>query len=120
MLHARLERIDGTTAVVALGAAHVSVPAQPLAGVALGAHVDLFVRPEELCVAEEDAAAVYGTVAAQIYQGGHVDLHIDVPDAASGRVLLRVSGRDAMARWPAGTRIGIGLASDSAIAFSRA
>ena len=120
VLPARLERIDGTTAVVALGAAHVNVPAQPLAGVALSAHVDLFVRPEELCVAEEDAAAVYGTVAAQIYQGGHVDLHIDVPDAASGRVLLRVSGREAMARWPAGTRIGIGLASDSAIAFSRA
>jgi len=69
VLPARLERVDGATAVVALGAARVNVPAQPLAGVAIGAQVDLFVRPEELCVAEHGAVAVHGTVAAQIYQG---------------------------------------------------
>jgi putative spermidine/putrescine transport system ATP-binding protein/spermidine/putrescine transport system ATP-binding protein len=119
ILPARLERIDGATAVVALGVARVEVPARPLAGAAIGAQVDLFVRPEELRVAEEAAGAVHGTVAAQIYQGGHVDLYVDVPEAASGRVLLRVSGHEAMARWPAGTRIGIGLVSDNAIAFSR-
>jgi putative spermidine/putrescine transport system ATP-binding protein/spermidine/putrescine transport system ATP-binding protein len=118
VLPARLERIDGAIAMVALGAARVTVPAQPLAGTATGAMVDLFVRPEELRVVDE-GAAVHGTVAAQIYQGGHVDLHVDVPEAASGHVLLRVSGHEAMARWPAGRRIGIALASDNAIAFSR-
>ena len=120
VLPARLEWIDGATAVVALGETRVEVPARPLAGTTIGAPVDLFVRPEELRVAEEGEAAVHGTVAAQIYQGGHVDLHVDVQEAASGRVLLRVSGHEAMARWPAGTRIGIALVADRAIAFSRA
>jgi spermidine/putrescine ABC transporter ATP-binding subunit len=119
VLPAQLERIDQATAVVALGAVRVTVPAQPLAGAGPGAQVDLFVRPEELRVAEHGAAAVHGTVAAQIYQGGHVDLYVDVPEAASGRVLLRVSGHEAMARWPVGTRIGIGLIANDAIAFSR-
>jgi len=80
--------------------------------------VDLFVRPEELRPAGHDApVAARGIVAAQIYQGGHVDLYVDVPEALSGRVLLRVPRHEGMSRWPAGTRIGIALAADKAIAF---
>jgi spermidine/putrescine ABC transporter ATP-binding subunit len=118
VLHARLEHIDGTAALLALGPVRVSVPALMLQGAAAGTMVDLFVRPEELRVAEEGAAvAVHGIVAAQNYQGGHVDLYVDVPEAASGRVLVRVPGREGMSLWPAGTRIGITLAVDKAIAF---
>jgi putative spermidine/putrescine transport system ATP-binding protein len=118
VLHARLERIDGTAALLALGPVRVSVPALTLQGAKAGTMVDLFVRPEELRVAEESAAvAVHGIVAAQIYQGGHVDLYVDVPEAASGRVLVRVPGREGMSLWPAGTRIGITLGVDKAIAF---
>jgi len=99
----------------------VLVPAGTLQGVAPGAVVDLFVRPEELRVVEEGGVeAVHGIVAAQIYQGGHVDLYVDVPEAASGRVLIRAPGRQGMSLWPAGTRIGIGLAVDKAIAFRAA
>jgi spermidine/putrescine ABC transporter ATP-binding subunit len=118
VLRARLERIDGAVATVALGAARVAVPARTLQGGAVGNPVDLFVRPEELRVAEnEAAAAVHGLVAAQIYQGGHIDLYVEVPQAVSGRVLLRVPSHEAASLRPPGTRIGITLAADAAIAF---
>jgi len=118
VLRARLERIDGALATVALGAARVLVPSRTLEGVANGSVVDLFVRPEELRPADHDApVAARGIVAAQIYQGGHVDLYVDAPEALSGRVLLRVPRHEGMSRWPAGTRIGIALAADKAIAF---
>ena len=118
VLRARLERIDGALATVALGAARVLVPSRTLGGVANGSVVDLFVRPEELRPADHDApVAARGIVAAQIYQGGHVDLYVDAPEALSGRVLLRVPRHEGMSRWPAGTRISIALAADKAIAF---
>jgi putative spermidine/putrescine transport system ATP-binding protein/spermidine/putrescine transport system ATP-binding protein len=110
--------VDRFVASLVLGPVRVLVPALTLQGAAPGAMVDLFVRPEELRVAEEGApVAVHGIVAAQIYQGGHVDLYVDVPEAASGRVLIRVPGREGMSLWPAGTRVGITLAVDKAIAF---
>jgi ABC-type Fe3+/spermidine/putrescine transport system ATPase subunit len=119
ILHARLEHLDGPTAAVAVGAVRVLVPSQTLRGAAPGAAVDLFVRPEDLRVAEEGAAiAVHGIVAAQIYQGGHVDLYVDVPEGASGRVLLRLPGDQGMSLWSAGTRIGITVATEKAIAFA--
>jgi spermidine/putrescine ABC transporter ATP-binding subunit len=119
VLRARLERSDGDIAVVALGAAQVPVPARTLRGAMPGAELDLFVRPEDLRVAEPgEAAALNGTVAAQIYQGGHVDLYVRVPEAASGRVLLRLPGHQAMSRWPVGTPIA--LAISEAVAFGPA
>jgi putative spermidine/putrescine transport system ATP-binding protein len=121
VLRARLERIEGAVASVALGAARVTVPMRTLAGSAVGSAVDLFVRPEDLRVAEPDAAAAaHGTVAAQIYQGGHIDLYVDLPEVSSGRVLLRVPSHEAASLRPPGTRIGIALAADVAIAFRAA
>jgi putative spermidine/putrescine transport system ATP-binding protein len=120
VLRARLDRFDGAMAAVALGPARVVVSARTLDGASPGAAVDLFVRPEDLRVAADGAGAtVHGLVAAQIYQGGHVDLYVDVPDAAPGRVLVRLPGYDAMARWPVGARIGIALAGE-AVAFAPA
>jgi putative spermidine/putrescine transport system ATP-binding protein/spermidine/putrescine transport system ATP-binding protein len=119
VLRARLERSDGDIAVVALGPAQVPVPARTLRGAMPGTEVDLFVRPEDLRVAEPgEAATLNGPVAAQIYQGGHVDLYVEVPEAASRRVLLRLPGHQAMSRWPVGTRIG--LAVGEAVAFGPA
>jgi len=118
VLRARLERIDGAVATVALGAARVLVPSRTLQGAAAGSMVDLFVRPEELRPADHDApVAARGIVAAQSYQGGHVDLYVDAPEALSGRVLLRVPRHEGMSLWPAGTRISIALATDKSIAF---
>src|SRR5580704_17232956 len=105
VLRARLERIDGALATVALGAARVKVPSRTLQGAATGSMVDLFVRPEELRPAEPGlAVAADGIVAAQSYQGGHVDLYVDALEALSGRVLLRVPRHEGMSLWRAGAR----------------
>jgi putative spermidine/putrescine transport system ATP-binding protein/spermidine/putrescine transport system ATP-binding protein len=118
VLRGRLERIDGATAVLALGPARVTVPRQMLEVAAPGAVVDLFVRPEDMHpAAAGEPIAINGMVATQIYQGGHVDLYIEVAEAPSGRVLLRVPGQLGISSWPPGTRIAIALAADKAIAF---
>jgi putative spermidine/putrescine transport system ATP-binding protein/spermidine/putrescine transport system ATP-binding protein len=118
VLRAQLDRVDGAMAVVALGPAFVRVLSGSLDGAEPGAGVDLFVRPEDLRVAENDALAIArGVVAAQVYQGGHVDLYVDAPESASTRVLLRIPGQTAMTRWPLGTRVGIALATEEAVAF---
>jgi spermidine/putrescine ABC transporter ATP-binding subunit len=118
VLRACLERVEGATAVIAIGGVRVTVPRQMLQVAAPGAVVDLFVRPEDMHpAAPGEPVAISGMVATQIYQGGHVDLHIDVAQAPSGRVLLRVPGQLGISSWPPGTRIAIALAADKAIAF---
>jgi len=118
VLRARLERGDGATATVMLSDTRVKVPGVPLGGTAPGSAVDLFVRPEDLCVAADGADVVFhGAVAAQVYQGGHVDLYVDAAGIGSPRVLLRIPGQAAMARWPVGTRVGLALATEEAVAF---
>jgi putative spermidine/putrescine transport system ATP-binding protein len=118
VLPARLERIDGDTATVMLGALRVRLPSSPLQGLAAGAAVDLFVRPEGLSLAGNvEDAAVHGVIAAQVYQGGHVDLHVEVPEA-SRRLLLRLTGQQDLTRWPIGSRIAIALAAGAATAFA--
>ena len=121
VLHARLDRVDGARSMVALGAARIAVPTATLSGLAVGAPIDLFLRPEQLRVADAgEPVATQGIVAAHIYQGGHVDLYVDVPEAASGRLLMRLPGSDAIARWPLGTRLGIAVSGADAVAFPRA
>jgi ABC-type Fe3+/spermidine/putrescine transport system ATPase subunit len=118
VFRARLERIDGASATVAAGAARVSVPGQPLGELAAGAMVDLFIRPEHLRPAQPgDAVVADGTVAVQVYQGGHVDLYVDAPQTASSRILMRVTGPDATGRWPVGARIAIATSGADAVAF---
>ena len=121
VLSARLERDDGATATVAVGGVRVLVPAGPLKAVEPGGTVDLFLRPEDLRIGREgDAIAAHGNVAAQIYQGGHVDLYVEVPQAASGRVLLRLPTQEATAFSSAGTGIAIAFAVADAVAFPKA
>jgi putative spermidine/putrescine transport system ATP-binding protein/spermidine/putrescine transport system ATP-binding protein len=117
LLKATLERIDGEQAIVAVGGAIVTVPAKPLSGVAAGSPVELFVRPEHLHVAAAGEAALQGVVAASIYQGDHVDLYIDLPQAASARIHMRLSAREAAGLTGTGSKIGIGLDSEDAVAF---
>ena len=121
VLSARLERNDGPTATVAVGGARVLVPAGPLKAVEPGGTVDLFLRPEDLRVAREgEGIAAHGNVAAQIYQGGHIDLYVEVPEAASGRVLLRLPAQEASAFSSAGKDIAITFAGADAVAFPKA
>jgi putative spermidine/putrescine transport system ATP-binding protein len=115
---ARLEHIDGAIGVVRLGAARINVPAQPLAHGAAGEIVDLFLRPEQLRVAGEgDPVAAEGVIATQIYQGGHVDFYLEGVEASTGRLLMRLPGRDAMTRWPVGSRVTVTVLGNEAVAF---
>jgi putative spermidine/putrescine transport system ATP-binding protein len=95
------------------------VPSGPLAGVAASAPVDLFFRPEQLLLIDpSEPCASNGTVVAQVYQGGYVDVYVDCADSSRGRVLARLSGPQATARWPIGTRVGIAVSVDEAVAFA--
>lgn len=59
----------------------------------LGQGAELFVRPEAIDFvqpgSESGLRAIVGNV---IYQGGHIDVHLDCPQALGGRVLVRLSG----------------------------
>ena len=119
VLRARLAGIHGTTAEVLVADQRVTVSSRTLRDVGPGGPIDLFVRPEDLRVVEACApTAVRGKVAAQIYQGGHVDLHVDAPGIATARLLIRLAGHEAMTRWPVGAEIGITIAANNAVAFN--
>jgi spermidine/putrescine ABC transporter ATP-binding subunit len=117
VLSGRLARVDGR-AIVTLGAARISVPGELLARVQAGDHVDLFVRPEQLRIANMgEPIAVEGTVAAHVYQGGYVNLYLEAPEVCTTRILVRSLEPDAVSRWPKGTPIGISIANPDAMAF---
>lgn len=116
-LRATLERFEGSNAVVTIGKTALAVPAGPLTGLALGADVDLFIRPEHLHVSSVNDTALDGTVAASIYQGGHIDLYVDVPQVSPARVLMRLSAKEANGAWNTGARIAIGVSGNDAVAF---
>jgi len=121
VLRSRLDRIDATRAIVALGAVQITVPSGPLRGIAASAPVDLFVRPEQLRLSEpSEPCASSGTIIARVYQGGHVDLHVECMDSPHGRLLVRLSGSDASPCWSIGARVGISVRTNEGIAFAAA
>jgi spermidine/putrescine ABC transporter ATP-binding subunit len=118
VLRARLVRVDGDTAGVALGAATLRVPAEPLRGLSLGAPTDLFLRPEQLCLTPlGEALLCDGIIAAHSYQGAHLDIHVASEAAVSKRILIRQAQSDAAARWPVGTGVAIPCIGKEAVAF---
>jgi spermidine/putrescine ABC transporter ATP-binding subunit len=120
VLRARLEHRDESRAQVALGTVRIAVPSASLADAAGAADVDLFVRPEQLQVVEPTApCATSGAVVAQVYQGGHVDLHVECADSPN-RLLVRLAGHEAMALWPVGAKVGITVRIDEGVAFPAA
>jgi spermidine/putrescine ABC transporter ATP-binding subunit len=121
VLRASIESIDAKWAIVALGAARIRVASTPLRDLAVSAAVDLFVRPEQLRLTElNEPCASKGTVVAQVYQGGHVDIYLECADSAAGRLLARLSAPQAMRSRPIGTPVGVSLNTDEVIAFASA
>jgi spermidine/putrescine ABC transporter ATP-binding subunit len=120
-LRGQLIGFEAHDALVTLGAARVKVPGDTLSGIAAAADVDLFVRPEQLrIVPPGEACAMTGRVAAQVYQGGHIDLQIGCTAARHGRLLVRLSGDQVLTRWPLGCEVGIVIEADGCAAFSTA
>jgi putative spermidine/putrescine transport system ATP-binding protein len=118
VLRGRLDRIDGAHAVLAIGAVRVKVPPGPLLGAEGAAPVDLYVRPEQLRVTEGGEPCLRrGTIAARVYQGGHVDLFVECKDPFRERLLVRSAGHEAMTRWPVGAQVGISMGADEGVAF---
>ena len=121
VLRGRLDRIEGANAIVTLGAVRIAVPSGPLQPAVPPAPVDVFVRPEQLKLTDaSEPCASGGTVVAQVYQGGHVDIHVACVDSATGRLLIRLSGPQATTGWPVGARVGIAISADECIAFAAA
>jgi putative spermidine/putrescine transport system ATP-binding protein len=120
VLRGRIASVDAARAIVTLGAAQIAVPVAPLSGAAASATVDLFVRPEQLRLTdpEEKSCAGKGTIVAQVYQGGHVDIYVECADLSPTRLLARLSGPQALRGWALGTRVGIAVNADEAIAFT--
>ena len=117
LLKAKLERSEGEMAAVRVGMTQFMVPAEPLTGVAPGSAVDLFIWPEHLHLSSAEGASLHGVVAASIYQGDHVDIYIDIPQASSGRILMRINARDAAGLAGTGTEISVAIGSEDLVAF---
>jgi spermidine/putrescine ABC transporter ATP-binding subunit len=119
LIRATLDQIQGDGALVSVGRAKIAVPAAPLTGLQPGAQVDLFVRPEHLHAGSEADAAFAGHVAASIYQGDHVDLYVDAPEADNGRLMMRLPAREAAGISGVGAKVAIAITGDDAVAFPR-
>ena len=118
-LHARLAGVESQCAFVALGAATLSVPAEPLRGLSAGAPVDLFLRPEQLRLAARGGTSLCeGIIAAHSYQGAHFDIHVASDAAVSGRILIRQAQSDASAQWPLGADVAIACVTQDGVAFA--
>jgi putative spermidine/putrescine transport system ATP-binding protein len=103
---------NGPHVELALGATKVSVvPYQdqlPEPG-----PVSVVVRPEHCRLTDaKHPGSIPATVALAVYQGSHVELHLDCPQAeGGGRVMLRTSASDPLV---AGTPVGIALPTEGA------
>ena len=119
VLRARIESIEATHAIVALGVARMRAASAPLRDLPVAAAVDLFVRPEQLRLTElNEPSASKGTIVAQVYHGGHVDIYLECADSPGGRVLARLSAPQAMTARPIGELVGVSLNIDEVIAFA--
>jgi spermidine/putrescine ABC transporter ATP-binding subunit len=118
VLAGRLAARRGDAADVAIGDVHVDVPAAALGSLAIGDRLDIFIRPEHLTVAARGApGSLTGTVAAQVFQGDHIDLHIEMSGIAHERILVRVPGVAALSAYPVGAEIGVVISSADIVAF---
>ena len=118
VLKGTIESISGGAALIAVGAARVPVPAADLATAAVSSPVDLFVRCERLQITTGQPTACTGRISALVYQGGHVDIHVETAAAVAGKVLLRLSSDGSMAKWQVGDPVSMAIDGTDAVAFS--
>jgi spermidine/putrescine ABC transporter ATP-binding subunit len=118
VFRARLDRVEGEVGHISLGASTLVLPAGPLRGLSSGAPVDVFLRPEQLCLKQRgETSLCEGVIAAHSYQGGHVDIHVASDAALSGRILIRQTQSDAAVHWRVGAEVAIACMGEDAIAF---
>src|SRR6476646_3435093 len=118
VLKGKIERVEGATALVAIGDARIPVPVTGLNKPSPNAAVDLFVRCERLAITTAKPIACTGRISALIYQGGYIDIHIETPAAAEGKVLLRLPGHGSITKWQVGETVGVAIDGTDAVAFA--
>jgi len=85
----------------------------------VGARVDLYVRPENIRMgALGPDTLLSATVVTHVFQGDHVDIHLDVPALGQTRLFVRQSGLQALTRWPVGAVAGLSFDAEGVCAFA--
>jgi len=85
----------------------------------VGARVEIYVRPENICLgALGPDTLLSATVVTHVFQGDHVDIHLDVPALGQTRLFVRQSGLDALTRWPVGAAAGLHFDEEGVCAFA--
>ena len=107
-----------SSAVLDLGGNALRLPAERV-NATPGERVDVYVRPENLQLAPLGPQALFSaTVITHVFQGDHVDIHLDVPALGSASLFARQSGLDSLTRWPVGSVVGVSVDSEGVCAFS--
>ena len=105
-------------ATVELGNSPLRLPAERVHA-AVGARLDVYVRPENIRLgALGPNSLLSATVIAHVFQGDHVDIHLDVPALGQTRLFVRQSGLDALTRWPVGAAAGLTFDDEGVCAFA--
>ncbi|GGK06582.1 ABC transporter ATP-binding protein [Pseudomonas matsuisoli] len=104
-------------AMIELGDCTLRLPASRVHA-DVGARLDVYVRPENIrLVPLGPNSALSATVVNHVFQGDHVDIHLDVPSLGQTRVFVRQSGLEALTRWPIGAVAGLNFDDEGVCAF---
>ncbi|MBX9751624.1 MAG: ABC transporter ATP-binding protein [Roseococcus sp.] len=115
VLPGRLIARDGASAQVGAAGLTFTVPGETLGELTPGAAVSVYLRPEDLHPIEE-GPGLEGVVISRAYLGDRAELVVEC--AAAGRLMLRLPGQAAMARWPVGSPLRVGFAGARPVAFA--
>lgn len=109
-----------STAVVELGGNILRLPAERV-NAYVGERLDVYMRPENLQLAPLSPHSLFSaTVITHVFQGDHVDVHLDAPALGSAALFARQSGLDSLTRWPVGSVVGVNVDDEGVCAFSAA
>lgn len=108
---------DGT-AILDVGGNVLRLPAERVHA-AVGERLAVYVRPENIRLVPLGPEALFSaTVITHVFQGDHVDVHLDVPALGTAPLFVRLSGLESLTTWPAGSVAGVSFDEQGVSAFS--
>ncbi|MCT6589837.1 ABC transporter ATP-binding protein [Pantoea dispersa] len=107
-----------TSALLELGGNTLRLPAKRVQA-SVGDRLDVYVRPENVQLTPLGPQALLSaTVLTHVFQGDHVDVHLDIPALGSASLFARQSGLEALTRWPVGSVVGLTFDDEGVCAFT--
>ncbi|MBS0881951.1 ABC transporter ATP-binding protein [Pantoea sp. JGM49] len=107
-----------STAVIELGGNKLRLPSERV-NAHVGERLDVYMRPENLQLAPLSPHSLFSaTVITHVFQGDHVDVHLDAPALGSAALFARQSGLESLTRWPVGSVVGVSVDDEGVCAFS--